>query len=178
MDEVQTGVGMSGKWWCHQHYIQPDIIAFGKKSQVCGILVSDRVDEIPENVFHTPSRINSTWGGNLVDMVRFKKYLEIIQEENLVENAATMGDYLLTKIQDLCLTYPNIVNNPRGKGLYCAMDAADADTRRKLLASVFEKGAIILPSGERAIRFRPSLVVEKRHIDECFDILESAIKEL
>lgn len=177
-DEVQTGVGMSGKWWCHQHYVQPDIMAFGKKSQVCGILASDKIDEIDENVFHTPSRINSTWGGNLVDMIRFKKYLEIIKEENLVENARVMGDYLLSKIQNITETHPGLLSNPRGKGLYCAMDAIDADTRKKILASVFEKGAIILPSGEKAIRFRPSLNIEKKHLDECFEIIESAVKEL
>jgi L-lysine 6-transaminase len=178
MDEVQTGVGMTGKWWCHQHFVQPDIIAFGKKSQVCGILVSDKIDDIDENVFHTPSRINSTWGGNIVDMIRFKKYLEIITEENLVENARIMGEYLLTKIQDTAALYPALISNPRGLGLYAAMDAPNKDIRKKIIDSIFEKGAILLPSGEKTIRFRPSLNIEKKHIDECFDIIEKALKEI
>ncbi len=179
MDEVQTGVGMSGKWWCHQNYgVQPDIISFGKKSQVCGILVSDKIDDIDENVFHTSSRINSTWGGNLVDMMRFKKYLEIIEEDDLVENARVMGEYLLSRIQGLTEKYPAFISNPRGKGLICAMDVPDADIRKKLLEHIFENGAIMLPCGERTIRFRPSLIIEKKHIDECFDIIEKSIKLL
>ena len=66
-DEVQTGIALTGKWWAHQHYVQPDLISFGKKTQVCGVLSTDRIDEIEENVFRKPSRINSTWGGNMVD---------------------------------------------------------------------------------------------------------------
>jgi L-lysine 6-transaminase len=178
MDEVQTGVGMTGKWWAHQHYTEPDIIAFGKKTQVCGILVSDKIDDIDENVFHTPSRINSTWGGNLVDMVRFKKYLEIIKEENLVENAKVMGDYLLSKIQGLSEQYPSFISNPRGKGLFAAIDAPDGEIRKKLLNLIFKNGAIMLPCGEKTIRFRPSLNIEKKHLDECFEIIEKSIKEL
>jgi L-lysine 6-transaminase len=86
VDEVQSGVGLTGKMWAYQHFdFEPDILAFGKKTQVCGIMVSNRVDEIKENVFAVPSRLNSTWGGNLVDMVRCQKYLEIIDEENLIK---------------------------------------------------------------------------------------------
>jgi L-lysine 6-transaminase len=70
-DEVQTGVGLTGKFWAHEHYVKPDILAFGKKAQVCGILAGTRIDDLDTNVFRVSSRINSTWGGNLVDMVRF-----------------------------------------------------------------------------------------------------------
>ena len=91
-DEVQTGVGMTGRMWCHQHFgVEPDVLVFGKKTQVCGILASRRMDEVEDNVFRLPSRINSTFGGNLVDMVRFGRYLEIIEEEDLVGNAARVG---------------------------------------------------------------------------------------
>ena len=93
-DEVQTGVGLTGKFWCHEHFgenARPDILAFGKKMQVCGILAGKRVDEIENNVFHVSSRINSTWGGSLVDMVRSSKIMEIIEEDNLCDNAAENG---------------------------------------------------------------------------------------
>ena len=87
-DEVQTGVGITGHWWAHQEYgVTPDIMVFGKKMQVCGIISTNRIDDVPDNVFHTPSRINSTWGGNLTDMARVTRYLEIIDEEKLVQNA-------------------------------------------------------------------------------------------
>src|SRR5699024_2249939 len=85
-DEVQTGIGLTGKFWAHEHYVKPDILAFGKKAQVCGILASERVDEVENNCFHVSSRINSTWGGNLVDMVRSARILEVIEEEDLVDN--------------------------------------------------------------------------------------------
>ncbi len=177
-DEVQTGVGMTGKWWAHQHYVQPDIISFGKKSQVCGILVGERVDEIDDNVFHTPSRINSTWGGNIVDMMRFKKYLEIIQDENLVENAAVVGDYLLGKLTDLQQKYPALLANARGKGLYAAIDLPNGELRSKAIAKMFERNVIILGSGKQSIRFRPALNIKEAHIDEALDTMESVLKEL
>lgn len=178
LDEVQTGVGMTGKWWAHQHYVQPDIISFGKKTQVCGILVSERVDEIDQNVFHTPSRINSTWGGNIVDMIRFKKYLEIIKEENLVENAASVGEYLLNKLYDLQSKYPEKLSNARGKGLYCAIDLPNGDMRKNAIAKIFENGVILLGSGEKSIRFRPSLNIKKEHIDEGIEVIDKIVKEL
>ena len=128
-DEVQTGIGLTGKWWAHQHFVQPDIISFGKKTQVCGILATKRLDEVEENVFRKPSRINSTWGGNIVDMFRFKRILEIIEQDDLVKNAEVTGVHLQTRIQELFIKYPDKVFNPRGLGLFCAFDTKDSDMR-------------------------------------------------
>jgi L-lysine 6-transaminase len=178
IDEIQAGVGMTGKWWAHQHYVQPDIISFGKKSQVCGILSTDRVDDIENNVFHESGRVNSTWGGNIVDMVRFKKYLEIIYEENLVENARVVGDYLLEKLHSLEEKYPALVSNARGKGLFCAMDLPDGDKRNKLRELVFDKNLVVLGSGPKSFRFRPPLVVNKNQIDEAINIIDSCLAKL
>lgn len=177
-DEVQTGVGMTGKWWAHQHYVQPDIISFGKKTQVCGILATDRIDDIPENVFHTSSRINSTWGGNIVDMIRFKKFLEIINEENLVENAANVGAYLLDKLYLLQEKYPAMLSNARGKGLFAAIDLPNGELRGKAVRNIFEKNVILLGCGEKSIRFRPNLNVKKENIDEGLEVIEQVVKEL
>lgn len=178
LDEVQTGMGMTGKWWAHQHYVQPDIISFGKKTQVCGILVTDRIDDIDDNVFHTPSRINSTWGGNIVDMMRVRKYLEIIEEEKLVENAAVVGNYLLAKLEELQNKYPEKLSNARGKGLYCAIDLPSGEMRKAAITKIFEKNVILLGSGEKSIRFRPSLNIKKEHIDEGIAVIDSVVKEL
>jgi L-lysine 6-transaminase len=177
IDEVQTGIAMTGKMWAHQHFVQPDMIAFGKKMQVCGFMCSKRIDEVPENVFAVPSRINSTWGGNLVDMVRAQKYLEIIEEENLVENARVVGAHLVQSLEAMAAEFPTVVSNPRGLGLYCAFDVNTADVRSKVRAKAYNKGLIILPSGERAIRFRPALNVSKNEIDEGIGILRQSIKE-
>lgn len=178
-DEVQTGVGLTGKWWAHQHYdVHPDIMCFGKKMQVCGILVTDRIDDIDDHVFRKSSRINSTWGGNLVDMVRATRYLEIIEEDNLVENAHEMGKYLIEKLSELQAEMPEVIENVRGKGLFSAFDLVDKKKRQSFVDFCFEKGLIILPCGEKSIRFRPPLNISNNLIDSGFEIIQQALKEI
>lgn len=172
-DEVQTGVAMTGKFWAHEHYVQPDIIAFGKKAQVCGILAGNRVDEVETNCFHVSSRINSTWGGNLVDMVRFGRILEIIEEENLVENAAKTGAYLLDKLEGLAGDY-DYFSNPRGKGLFCAIDLPNGGTRDAVIKECHNLGLMILPCGSQSIRFRMPLNIKQAQVDEGLAIVEKA----
>ncbi len=174
-DEVQTGVGLTGKFWAHEHFVQPDILAFGKKAQICGMLAGKKVEEVEHNVFNVPSRLNSTWGGNLVDMIRFSRYLEIIEEDQLVANAAQNGAYLLEKIGQLVGEF-EFINNARGRGLMCAFDCVDPETRKVLLDHVFDNGLVILPSGETTVRFRPPLTVEPQHIDEGIDIIRKSLK--
>ncbi len=175
IDEVQTGVGMTGKMWAHQHFVQPDMIAFGKKMQVCGFLCGRRIEEIPDHVFAVSSRLNSTWGGNLVDMVRARRYLEIIEQENLVENARIVGEHLLMRLTELADEFPAVVSNARGLGLFAAFDVVTPESRTAIRAACFEKGLILLPSGERAIRFRPPLTVTKEEIDLGINIIRKSI---
>jgi len=177
MDEVQTGIGMTGKMWAHQHYVEPDMISFGKKMQVCGFLSSRRIEEVKDNVFAVSSRLNSTWGGNLVDMVRAAQYLKIIEEDNLVENARVVGDHLLNRLIGLAGEFPAVVSNPRGKGLFAAFDVVSADARNAIRQKALGKGLIILPCGERSIRFRPPLTVTKAEIDAGIKILAASIRE-
>lgn len=176
IDEVQTGIGLTGKMWAHQHYVEPDMIAFGKKMQVCGFLCGRRIEEVKENVFAVPSRINSTWGGNLVDMVRSQRYLEIIEEEKLVENARVVGAHLVGQLNVLTGEFPSLLSNARGVGLFAAFDLATPDLRTKVRTDAYEHGLIILPSGERSIRFRPPLNVSKGEIDEGIGIIREALK--
>jgi L-lysine 6-transaminase len=173
-DEVQAGVGLSGKFWCFEHFgenARPDIIAFGKKMQVCGILAGKRVDEVENNVFKVSSRINSTWGGSLVDMVRATKILEIIEEDNLCGNAAQMGDYLQSELARIAEKLP-VITNIRGKGLLTAFDFPNKKTRDKFIEEGLKNGVMFLGCGERSIRFRPALIIEKKHIDEGLAILQ------
>ena len=178
IDEVQTGIAMTGKWWAHEHFIKPDLISFGKKTQVCGILSTDRIDEVEENVFRKPSRINSTWGGNIVDMFRFKRILEIIEEENLLKNAETTGKYLQNKIHELENKYPEKVSNGRGLGLFCAFDVKDTDMRNSIVKNAVDEGMLILGCGPKSIRFRPPLTVSPEKIDEGMNILDKLISKL
>lgn len=178
LDEVQTGIAMTGKMWAHMHYVQPDIISFGKKTQVCGILSTDRVDDIEENVFRKASRINSTWGGNMVDMKRFTKILEIIEEENLVDNCEKAGSYLQDKINQLTAKFPDKLSNGRGIGLFCAFDCKDTDMRNKVTSESLRNGLLILGSGDRSIRFRPPINITPEEIDEGTEILDKVISAL
>jgi len=177
-DEVQTGVGLTGKMWAHEWFVQPDMISFGKKTQVCGFMTSKRIEEVPENVFNVASRLNSTWGGNLTDMVRSQRYLEIIHEDNLVENARAMGDHLQKRLNELQSEFPTLVNNARGRGLFCAIDLVNPEKRTDLRKKAFEKGLIILGSGERSLRFRPPLTITQQEIDQGFNILRESLHEL
>lgn len=176
LDEVQTGIALTGKWWSHQHFVQPDLIAFGKKTQVCGILSNGRVDEIEDNVFQKPSRINSTWGGNMVDMKRFKKILEIIQEENLVKNCELMGIYLQAKLKELSEKHPEKVSNVRGLGLFCAFDCTDGEMRNAVTSKALENNLIILGCGEKSVRFRPPVNIAKEEINEGVEILDKVLR--
>jgi len=175
MDEVQTGVGMTGKMWAHQHFVEPDMVAFGKKTQVCGFLCGRRIEEVKENVFAVSSRLNSTWGGNLVDMVRAARFLEIIEQENLIENARVVGEHLLQSLNDLAEEFPAVVYNPRGLGLFAAFDVVTPELRKSVHTRCLEKGLIILPSGERGIRFRPPLTISTKEIDKGINIIRESI---
>jgi len=179
-DEIQTGVGLTGKFWCHEHFgenARPDIIAFGKKMQVCGILASRRVDDIDTNVFRVPSRINSTWGGSLVDMVRSSKIMEIIAEDNLLEKAAENGTYLQQRLKDIAAKH-NIMSNVRGRGLLCAFDFTDGKSRDEFIARGMQQNVMFLGCSDRTIRFRPALIIEKNNIDEGLTVLENIVSKL
>ena len=180
-DEVQTGIGLTGKMWAHQHYSEdcrPDIISFGKKTQICGIFVSDRVDDVENNVFHESSRLNSTFGGNIADMVRFTLYLEVIEKEGLVQIAAENGEYVLDKLQALQKKYGDVVSNSRGKGLFCAFDLPNGDMQDNLLSLIADEGALMLGCGTHSIRFRPHLNISQDEIDTGFEMIERAIQKL
>lgn len=177
-DEVQTGVGLTGKFWAYEHFVVPDMLTFGKKTQICGFMCSTRIDDVLENVFHKPSRINSTFGGNLIDMVRFAKILEIIEEDKLVDNARVVGDHLLKQLHGVTQEFPNLVYNARGRGLFCAVDLESSQSRDLLKQKTYEAGLILIGCGDRSIRFRPPLTLKKEEVDEGFSIIRKALKEM
>ena len=174
-DEVQTGMGITGRMWAHQHFdVRPDLLAFGKKTQICGMMGGGLVDEEPDNVFRTSSRINSTWGGNLVDMVRSQRYLEIMEEEKLVENAARVGEHLKRTLERMQAERPELLSNARGRGLMCAIDFPDGATRDAVADHAYELGVIILPCGTRSLRFRPPLDITAAEVDEALALVKQA----
>jgi len=178
-DEVQSGMGITGKLWAYQHFdVKPDMFSFGKKSQVCGFMSSKRIDEVKDNVFHVPSRINSTWGGNFADMVRATKIIEIMIKDKLVENAEKVGSYMIKRLQELEQKYPSIISNARGKGLMDAFDLPNTQLRDEFNNKVYSKGLLCLKAGEKTIRFRPPLIATNDNVDLAIEIMESCITEI
>lgn len=176
-DEVQTGIGLTGKMWAHQHYgedCRPDIISFGKKTQVCGMFAGQRMDEVDDHVFKESSRLNSTWGGNLVDMVRFTLCLEIIEQENLISQVVENGAYLKLGIETIQSRYDN-VSNARNLGLFGAFDLPNTKDRDKLIGLIADEGALMLGCGYSSIRFRPHLNISQSEIDQGLEMINRAL---
>jgi L-lysine 6-transaminase len=177
-DEVQTGVGLTGAWWAHQQLdVVPDIICFAKKLQVGGILVSRRVDDV-DSVFKVPSRISSTWGGSLADMVRATRILETIQRDGLLSNATQRGLELQHGLATLGERFPALVRNVRGRGLMCALDLPTPEQRTELVKAAYAQNLLLLPCGTHTVRFRPFLNIQSEHLQEMLKRLTAALLTL
>lgn len=178
-DEVQSGVGITGKMWAFQHYdVLPDMFCFGKKTQVCGFAANERIFDIDDNVFVVSSRINSTWGGNLTDMVRSQRYFEVIEEEKLVDNAAKVGAFFVGELERFQEEFPNLVSNVRGKALMAAFDLPSGEVRDKALQAFLDHDVFVLSSGHRSARFRPPLNLSMEEAAEGIKRMERTLKEL
>jgi L-lysine 6-transaminase len=160
LDEVQTGCGLTGTAWAFQQLgLTPDVVAFGKKTQVCGVMAGGRVNEIADNVFAVGSRINSTWGGSLTDMVRARRILEVVEADRLIPRAAELGPHLLNLLHGLADKHPE-VTDVRGRGLMCAFSLPDAGLRDAVLNELRDREhVLLLGCGTRSVRFRPALTV-------------------
>jgi L-lysine 6-transaminase len=175
-DEVQTGCGMTGTAWTYQQLgVLPDVVAFGKKTQVCGVMAGRRVDDVADNVFNVSSRINSTWGGNLTDMVRSRRILETIEAEGLIDRAADIGRHLLDRLRDLAAEFPALVVDPRGRGLMCAFGMPTAAQRDELITELWDRRVIMLASGPDSVRFRPALTASRSEIDAAVDAVRAVL---
>jgi L-lysine 6-transaminase len=178
-DEVQTGVGLTGTFWAWEGLgVEPDLVAFGKKTQVCGLYANRRIEEVERNVFVEPSRINSTFGGNLVDMIRFQRVLEVIEEDALVANAATVGATFKAALQDLAGELDGFVTNVRGSGLLLAIDVPDQAARDASIGRAMDGGLFTLSCGDRSIRFRPSLIFTEDNVGTVIERLRPALKSV
>lgn len=175
-DEVQTGFFGSGKPWLWQHHgVAPDVVAFGKKTQICGLYANTRVDEVADNVFALPSRINSTWGGSLTDMVRSQRILEVIVADKLGDNVAAQGARFVAGLRSIARG-ASAVSNVRGVGSLAAFTLPDTATRGAWLDRMQERGFLALPSGPQSIRFRMPLSVSAGEVDRALEILSDCAK--
>jgi L-lysine 6-transaminase len=179
-DEVQMGMGATGKFWAHQHFgpnARPDIISFGKKMQVCGILAGPRVDEVETNVFRVPSRINSTWGGNLVDMVRASQILKVMEADQVLDHVALQGQYFTDQLQLLAARHKG-VTNVRGRGLIVAFDLPNRHLRDQFITQGMQHNVLFLGCADRSIRFRPTLTITRADLDKGLEVIDTLLGTL
>jgi L-lysine 6-transaminase len=176
LDEVQTGVGLTGTAWAYQQLgLEPDVVAFGKKAQVCGIMAGRRVDDVPDNVFRVSSRINSTWGGNLTDMVRARRILEVIEADGLIERARDLGEHLLAGLRELEAKHP-AVSDVRGRGLMCALTLPSAEFRNDVISRLrTEQHVLMLGCGTTSLRVRPALTITAEELDRGLAALDEVL---
>jgi L-lysine 6-transaminase len=170
-DEVQCGMGITGRTWCCEHFgVTPDLLVFGKKTQVCGVMAGPRLDQVKDNCFRLPSRISSTWGGNFTDFVRATHYLRIIEAEKLVANARIQGALLLNGLEEIAARY-SVMSAVRGRGLMAAFDLPDTATRDAFWKGAWELGLLVVRCGTRSIRVRPALDVKSGILESALDII-------
>ncbi|HEV2328451.1 MAG TPA: L-lysine 6-transaminase [Verrucomicrobiae bacterium] len=177
-DEVQCGMGITGKNWCCMHSgVLPDLLVFGKKAQVCGVMAGPRLDEIADNVFRVPARISSTWGGNFTDYVRSTHYLGIIEEEKLVANARERGQEFLEGLLALSRKH-SVLTAARGRGLMLGFNLPDTARRDAFWKGCYELGLLVIRCGDRSIRLRPVLDVKEEIIESSLRIMDEQCAKL
>lgn len=173
VDEVQTGVGATGKFWAHDHWnleSPPDMVTFSKKAQTAGYYFGN-----PDLRPNKPYRQFNTWMGDPARAILFRAIIEEIEKHDLVDNTAQVGDYLYSGLEDLSKRFPNEILNLRGKGQGTFL-AFDSPRRDEVVAKAKGVGINIGGSGERAVRLRPMLVFQKAHADLLLEGVEKIIK--
>jgi L-lysine 6-transaminase len=146
--------------------------------QLGGVMAGRRVDQVSDNVFTVSGRINSTWGGGLADMVRSRRLLEIIERDELIEQAAKVGDWLLGRLQALGERHAELVSNVRGRGLMCALDLPARAARDTVVQRLLDERVIVLPAGERTVRFRPALDITEQELEFGLTALDRVLDAL
>lgn len=175
IDEVQTGLGATGKFWAHEHFqlpSPPDLMTFAKKMQICGYFYRDelKIDQ--------PFRITNTWLGDPMRLLLLEAALDVIKRDKLIEMNADVGKFLLDGLKKACKDYPHLIMNARGLGTFCSFDGVNVGVRDKILSNLKQLGIQSGACGDQSIRLRPSLIFTKKHAELYFDRLHKALKSI
>ncbi|KAL7273569.1 4-aminobutyrate transaminase [Rhizina undulata] len=173
VDEVQTGVGATGKFWAHEHWgleSPPDIVTFSKKAQTAGYYFGN-----PLLRPNKPYRQFNTWMGDPARAILFRAIIKEIERLDLVKNAAETGDFIYSGLAELAAKYPDHIKNLRGKGQGTFI-AWDTPNRDEFLKKMKTFGVNIGGSGESAVRLRPMLIFQKHHAAIFLDKVEQAYR--
>jgi L-lysine 6-transaminase len=170
-DEVQTGLGLTGKMWGIDHFSLPHppmAVATGKKFGNGAVFMLERLDDI--------GVLDSTWGGSLSDMVRLQREMQIVEEEGLIEKAAVKGAHLVEGLNRLIAKHSPKIFNVRGLGLYQGFSLDTAERKSELIDRALEDhDLLLLGAGKRSIRTRPNLHVTNEEIDLFIDLLDKCL---
>ena len=176
LDEIQCGMGRTGKMFTYEHYgIKPDIMT-SAKALGCGMPVGAFCATEKFATAMCPGDHGTTYGGNPLACAAVCKVFEIFEKEHIVEHVAKMGNYFTEQLQRLQEKHPALLTDVRGKGLMIGIEVscANGDVVKKAL----EKGMIVIAAGSNVVRLVPPLVIETKHIDQCISILDSVFAEL
>lgn len=181
-DEIQSGVGRTGKWWAIEHEeIEPDIVCFakgvGSGMPIGGIIARD------EHMIWGPGAHGSTYGGNPVAAVSASATLNVIEQEGLLAKADETGEYIMTALRDMQTRHPAL-GDVRGRGLMIGMEFVkdqetkerDVALRNNIIQYTFEKGLLLIPCGRNGIRMTPALNIPRNLVDDGLQIFEEALK--
>ncbi|PLB55475.1 4-aminobutyrate aminotransferase [Aspergillus steynii IBT 23096] len=162
VDEVQTGLGATGRYWAHEHWNltqPPDMVTFSKKAQAAGFYFGN-----PELKPSKPFRLSNTRTGDPARAILLSEIVKEIERLDLLENTASVGNYLYTKVESLSVRFPSVFQNLRGKG-FGTFISFDTPQRDKFLALAKMNGIHIGGCGESGVRLRPMLIFQKHHVD-------------
>ncbi len=175
LDEVQTGVGMSGTMWAHEQLAlprPPDLVCFGKKMQMGGFFATAAFD------VSQFGRMYQTKNGDRARAMITEAILRAVVEEGLLDRARTVGAHFLAGLEALALRHPQLVGDPRGRGLLLAFDLPTPAVRDEFLKRALGKGVFASYTGTRSVRLRPHLITEKAHVDDALAVFDAVLGEL
>ncbi len=183
LDEIQTGLGRTGRWWASEHYgVVPDIMTTAKSlgGSLVSIAATVFSEELREFLIPNPFVHLSTFGGSDLACAVALEVLSVIEETDLVNHAAAMGDRLFAGLRPLAAKYPDVVADVRGLGLMAGIQYAEDSMGPRMSYHLAQHGVLAIYSGNHpaVMRLMPTLVIEEEQVDLLLDALDRSITDM